>query len=58
MKQKGRILIVGFAGTEGNIEKIGMNRVLLRQAQVIGYVSLPVEHILRILIQEAFRDDG
>ncbi|CZR56041.1 related to quinone reductase [Phialocephala subalpina] len=37
LKQKGRILITGFAGTEGNIEKIAMNRVLLRQAQVIGY---------------------
>ena len=39
LKQKGRILIIGFAGTEGNIEKIAMNRVLLKQAQVIGYVS-------------------
>ncbi|KUJ18732.1 zeta-crystallin [Mollisia scopiformis] len=37
LKQRGRILIIGFAGTEGNIEKIAMNRVLLRQAQVIGY---------------------
>jgi len=37
LKQKGRILIIGFAGTEGNIEKIAMNKILLRQAQVIGY---------------------
>ncbi|KAF8852826.1 zeta-crystallin [Acephala macrosclerotiorum] len=37
LKQKGRILVIGFAGTEGNIEKIVMNRVLLRQAQIIGY---------------------
>jgi len=37
LKQKGRILVVGFAGTEGNIEKIALNRVLLRQAQIIGY---------------------
>jgi len=27
VKQKGRILVIGFAGTEGNLEKIGMNRV-------------------------------
>ncbi|KAG9236455.1 quinone oxidoreductase [Amylocarpus encephaloides] len=37
LKHKGRILIVGFAGVEGKIEKIAMNRVLLRQAQLIGY---------------------
>ncbi|KAH8650520.1 zeta-crystallin [Tricladium varicosporioides] len=37
LKQKGRILIVGFAGIEGNLESIAMNRVLLRQAQLIGY---------------------
>lgn len=40
VKQKGRILIIGFAGTEGNLEKIAMNRVLLKQAQIIGYVGL------------------
>jgi NADPH2:quinone reductase len=43
LKHKGRVLVVGFAGTEGNIEKIAMNRVLLKQAQVIGYVSCPVK---------------
>ncbi|KAN0091976.1 quinone oxidoreductase [Hyaloscypha variabilis] len=37
VKQKGRIIVVGFAGTEGNIERIATNRVLLRQAQIIGY---------------------
>ncbi|RFU23646.1 hypothetical protein B7463_g12691, partial [Scytalidium lignicola] len=37
LKYKGRILVVGFAGTEGNLEKIAMNRVLLKQAQIIGY---------------------
>ncbi|KAE8449486.1 hypothetical protein EG329_008094 [Mollisiaceae sp. DMI_Dod_QoI] len=37
LKQKGRILITGFAGTEGNIERIAMNKILLRQAQIIGY---------------------
>jgi NADPH:quinone reductase len=39
LKQKGRILLIGFAGREGNMERIAMNRVLLRQAQIIGYVS-------------------
>lgn len=40
LKQQGRILVIGFAGSEGNLEKIAMNRVLLKQAQIIGYVSL------------------
>lgn len=39
LKHKGRVLVIGFAGTEGSIEKIAMNRVLLKQAQIIGYVS-------------------
>jgi NADPH2:quinone reductase len=39
LKHKGRVLVIGFAGTEGNLEKIAMNRVLLKQAQIIGYVS-------------------
>ncbi|KAG0645456.1 NADPH:quinone reductase [Hyphodiscus hymeniophilus] len=37
VKHGGRILIVGFAGTEGSIETIAMNRVLLKQVQIIGY---------------------
>lgn len=32
----GKLLVVGFAG--GEIEKIAMNRVLLKQVSVIGYV--------------------
>ena len=39
LKHKGRVLVIGFAGTEAAIEKIAMNRVLLKQAQIIGYVS-------------------
>lgn len=39
LKPKGRILIVGFAGREGDLEKVAMNHVLLKQAQLIGYVS-------------------
>lgn len=39
LKPQGRIMLIGFAGREGNMERIAMNRVLLRQAQIIGYVS-------------------
>lgn len=33
----GRILLIGFAGREGDMEKVAMNRLLLKQIQVIGY---------------------
>jgi NADPH2:quinone reductase len=33
----GRILIIGFAGREGNMENVKMNRLLLKQIEVIGY---------------------
>ena len=37
---RGRVLIVGFAGRDSaSMEKIAMNRVLLKQVHVIGYVS-------------------
>ena len=39
LKHKGRVLVIGFAGTEGDIERIAMNRVLLKQAQLVGYAS-------------------
>lgn len=35
---KGRILVIGFAGTEGQIEKVATNRLLLKQITLIGYV--------------------
>lgn len=37
-----KLLVAGFAGTEDpkDIEKIPMNRVLLRQVHLIGYVSI------------------
>lgn len=44
----GRVLLIGFAGTEGNIEKIAMNRVLLKQAKIIGYVRICTSSTLRI----------
>jgi len=38
----GKILVVGFAGIEDpkGMERVEMNRVLLRQAQIIGYVCI------------------
>ena len=45
VKQKGKILVIGFARREGDLENIAVNMVLLKQAQVIGYVSsLPSSH--------------
>lgn len=40
LTHQGRILVVGFASREGELEKIAMNRVLLKQASLIGYVCL------------------
>ncbi|KAH7140087.1 zeta-crystallin [Dactylonectria estremocensis] len=37
LAHRGRVLVVGFAGLEGQMEKIAMNRVLLKQATLIGY---------------------
>ncbi|PMB64232.1 Quinone oxidoreductase-like protein 2 [Beauveria bassiana] len=37
MASKGRIVVVGFAGLDGNFEKIAMNRILLKQVELIGY---------------------
>ncbi|TQV96980.1 zeta-crystallin [Cordyceps javanica] len=34
---KGRIVVAGFAGLGGKFEKIAMNRILLKQAELIGY---------------------
>lgn len=36
----GRIVLVGFAGRNGVMEEIAMNKVLLKGARIIGYVSL------------------
>ena len=41
---RGRVVVVGFAGTEGQIEKIAMNRLLLKQVSLIGYVSYSNSH--------------
>lgn len=33
----GRVILIGFAGRGGEMEKVAMNRILLKQAVVIGY---------------------
>ena len=37
LKFGGRIVLVGFAGRKGVMEKIGMNKILLKGATVVGY---------------------
>lgn len=38
---RGKVLVVGFAGRDGDsIEDVKMNKVLLKQVSLIGYVSL------------------
>lgn len=36
---RSRMLVIGFAGREGNMERVAMNRILLKQVHIIGYVS-------------------
>lgn len=43
---KARIVVVGFAGLDGNFEKIAMNRILLKQVELIGYVCLFVHSLV------------
>ena len=38
LKYGGRIVVAGFAGLQGIMEKLAMNRVLLKGAAVLGYV--------------------
>ncbi|KAH8655921.1 zeta-crystallin [Ilyonectria robusta] len=37
LAHRGRVLVTGFVGLDGQMEKIAMNRVLLKQATLIGY---------------------
>lgn len=39
LKYRGRLVIVGFAARNGNIENIRANRILLKSIAVYGYVS-------------------
>jgi NADPH:quinone reductase len=36
---RGRVLVIGFAGRNGEMENVAMNKVLLKQVSLIGYVS-------------------
>jgi NADPH2:quinone reductase len=38
LRYGGRIVVAGFAGLEGNMEMLAMNRILLKGAVVLGYV--------------------
>lgn len=39
LSHEGRILTVMSAGRERNLEKVAMNKVLLKHSKIIGYVS-------------------
>jgi NADPH2:quinone reductase len=38
LRYGGRVVVAGFAGREGKMEKVAMNRILLKGAAVLGYV--------------------
>lgn len=40
LRYGGRVVIVGFAGRGGKMENIRANRILLKGASVVGYVSI------------------
>lgn len=49
---RGKVLVVGFAGIQNNMERVAMNRVLLKQVSLIGYVGSPFHSsIVRLLIE-------
>lgn len=39
LEYRGRVVIVEFAGRGGKIEEVKANRILLKAATVVGYVS-------------------
>lgn len=45
LKYRGRLVMVGFAARNGNMENIRANRILLKSIAVHGYVSRPPVHI-------------
>lgn len=47
LAHRGKVLVVGFAGREGNMEAVQMNRILLGQGNVIGYVSISPVHTVK-----------
>lgn len=49
---RGKVLVVGFAGIQDNMERVAMNRVLLEQVSLIGYVGSSFHpSIVRLLIE-------
>ena len=50
----GRIVVAGFAGLEGKMEKLAMNRVLLKGAAVLGYVRYANLHPNRPSVADSF----
>lgn len=53
VKRRGRILVVGFAGREGEMERVAINRVLLKEVQVIGYVGFRLSLTNSLLLSSA-----
>jgi len=39
LKYRGRVVIIGCPGRGGKIEEVKANRILLKAATVVGYVS-------------------
>jgi len=48
LRYGGRIVVAGFAGLEGNMEKLAMNRILLKGAVVLGYVRSANHQLARL----------
>lgn len=44
----GRVVVVGFAGREGKMEELRVNRILLKNISVIGFVSVSRTSLLSI----------
>jgi NADPH:quinone reductase-like Zn-dependent oxidoreductase len=42
LRYRGRLVVVGFAARGGKMEKVMVNRILLKGITVVGYVSLPL----------------
>ena len=39
LKYRGRLIVVGFAARNGDVENVRANRILLKSVAVLGYVS-------------------
>lgn len=46
----GRVVIVGFAGRGGNMEDLKVNRVLLKNISLVGYVSICLADQLDVVL--------